>query len=240
MALLHPVYAVIVPFLFVVTVPLAIFAGITTTLAFAVLLLRVTVIYLDIALSLVPKSLAGFSPYARYRHPPPPTAARALNRSPSPVLTPQLRRRRRRPSSASLMSFESVVTASGDAASSSLGLIPSVGAERDFEGVGGWRTGDDESWTAFNSRLEMPDRHHHRAASGGPATPGEGSYLMMKGLTRNPEASIIKPSTSPNSSRARTPSGPRVAFGGTGYSDGYFPMTQSPKASKKPTAHPVA
>jgi len=59
MALLNPVYAFVVPFLFVVTVPLAVFAGITTTIAFSVLILRVLAVYLDVALSFVPHYLGG-------------------------------------------------------------------------------------------------------------------------------------------------------------------------------------
>ncbi|KAB5576440.1 hypothetical protein GE09DRAFT_1095739 [Coniochaeta sp. 2T2.1] len=57
----NPVYGLMVPFLCVVTLPLAIFAGITTTLAFSVLMFRVMVVYLDIAVSLVPQYLMGRS-----------------------------------------------------------------------------------------------------------------------------------------------------------------------------------
>lgn len=62
MAIPSPVYGLIVPFLCVVTLPLAIFAGITATLAFSVLMFRVLVVYLDIALSLLPQYLMGRSP----------------------------------------------------------------------------------------------------------------------------------------------------------------------------------
>ncbi|KAB5540407.1 hypothetical protein GE09DRAFT_1137056 [Coniochaeta sp. 2T2.1] len=55
----NPVYSLMVPFLCVVTLPLAILAGITTTLAFSVLMFRVMVVYLDIAVSLVPQYLMG-------------------------------------------------------------------------------------------------------------------------------------------------------------------------------------
>jgi hypothetical protein len=116
-------------------------------------------------------------------------------------------------------------------------LLPSIGPERDFEGVGGWRlSGDDETWTTINSRLELPDkqyhgRNHHRSPSG-PTTPGEGGYLMMKGRTRSPSA--IRTSASPNSGRTRTPSGPRIAFTNKSFIDSYFPsLKTSPKGGLK-------
>lgn len=121
----------------------------------------------------------------------------------------------------------------------SLGLIPSVGAERDFEGLGGWRVGEDEIWTTINSRSELPDRqhgrNHHRSVSGGPITPGEGGYLMMKARTRSPETKPARTSTSPNSSRARTPTGPRMGLAGKTI-EGYFPLSApSQKLAKKPS-----
>ena len=245
MALFNPVYAFFVPFLFVVTIPLAVFAGLTTLFAFSVLIFRVAIVYLDIAISLVPQSIVGFKP-RRYRPPrqrlqlqqqpgrflaprQSPSAISLQSATPSPTLTPG-RRRRRRPSSASVVSNGST-TPIGEG---SLGLFPSLGPERDFEGVGGWRVGDDDIWTTINSRLELPDRrHHHRTASGGTVTtPGDGSYLMMKGRNRSPEARI-KSAMSPNSSRARTPTGSRISFANGGHNDGYFPLTLSPKAVKK-------
>lgn len=66
MAILNPVYGLIVPFLFVFTVPLAIFAGITTTLAFSVLMFRVAVVYLDIAIRFVPQYIMGRSGYRAF------------------------------------------------------------------------------------------------------------------------------------------------------------------------------
>lgn len=113
---------------------------------------------------------------------------------------------------------------------------------------------EDELWNTVNMRLDMPERsspfaaasrQHHRTPSGGPGvtTPGEGGYLMMKGRTRSPEASgggggggaLKTASTSPNSSRARTPTGPRLTFTtGAGPVEGYFaPRNTSPKATKK-------
>lgn len=59
MALLNPVYGLVVPFLCVFTIPLAIFAGLTTTLAFSVLMVRVAVVYVNLALRMVPQYFAG-------------------------------------------------------------------------------------------------------------------------------------------------------------------------------------
>lgn len=243
MALLNPIYAFLVPFLFIVTVPLAVFAGITTTVAFSVLLLRVFAVYLDVALSFIPHYLGGrkHRPYHPRNYRPnrqmidTPAPGLLPNSSPSPPgstsLDTTLRRQHHHRRSSSALSAQDATTPVSEAA---FGLIPSIGPERDFEGVGGWRfDGDDEPWTTINSRLELPDkqyhgRSHHRSPSG-PTTPGEGGYLMMKGRSHSPEAK--RTSASPNSSRTRTPSGPRVAFGTKSFVDGYF---ASVKASANP------
>ncbi|KAF4998364.1 hypothetical protein FGRMN_3244 [Fusarium graminum] len=242
MALLNPVYAFVVPFLFVVTVPLAVFAGITTTIAFSVLILRVLAVYIDVALSIVPHYLGGRKTRAYHPNNYHPhhqlldsTAPAALYTNPSPPSTgstafeSSLRRRRHRRSSSALSTAGTTTPVS----EKTFGLLPSIGPDRDFEGVGGWRLGgDDETWTAINSRLELPDkqyhgRNHHRSPSG-PTTPGDGGYLMMKGRNRSPEAK--RTLASPNSSRTRTPSGPRIAFTNKSTIDSYFP---SPKTSPK-------
>lgn len=54
-------------------------------------------------------------------------------------------------------------------------MTPSIGLERDFEGVGGWRleSVDEQQWYNLNSRLENPYRRHHfRSQSGGAVLPG--------------------------------------------------------------------
>jgi hypothetical protein len=228
---------------------------------------------LDIVLSLIPHSFSGNAPgtasppSAMHRRlhslktPPLPLTPSAS--APSPHAPRSLRHHRRRRSSAS------VISGGGSASSLSergLGLIPSVGAERDFEGIGGWRVGRDEdqddiAWTTVNPPPPLPlaerspllihlPRHHVRSVSGGPTTPGEGGpYLMMKsGRTRSPEAKSSK-RASPNSSRARTPTGPRLGFAPLGQPDGYFALSMgasapsvssSPKAARKvPSSHPV-
>lgn len=267
MGVLNPVYALVIPSLVFITIPLAVLAGITTTLAFSVLIVRVLAVYLDIVISLIPQSLSGTTPAGAASSSSP--MYRRLNglKTPSSPTSPSassqqtpraLRHHRRRRSSAS------AISGGGSASSVSergLGLIPSVGAERDFEGIGGWRVGrdedqDDVAWTTVNpppperSPLIHLPRHHARSASGRPTTPGEGGpYLMMKsGRTRSPETRPSK-RASPNSSRARTPTGPRLSFAPLGQPDGYFALSTgasapsasaSPKAVRKvPSSHPV-
>lgn len=68
MALINPLHWFIVPFLCVFTIPLAIFAGITTTLAFSVLMFHVAIVYIDIAMTIIPRYIMG---RGRYRALPP-------------------------------------------------------------------------------------------------------------------------------------------------------------------------
>lgn len=302
MALLNPVYGLIVPFLFVVTIPLAILAGVTTTLAFTVLMFRVAVVYLDIAVNMVPQYVTGRRIYpfpGRYMSslittatanlPPPPTSSPLDSRpasgqtSPSPAFTTIAtttatttttttraagrHHRRRRTSGASFASVGSI-TPIDDAAGlgskrNSFLLIPSIGMDRDFEGVGGWRlngknAADDDAWTQLNSRLELPldqqRRHHRRSPSGGgTVTPGAagGDYLVMKSprALRSKEGSPESNAAgrrgrekgkgaavmSPNSSRQRTPTVGMPPPLTTLDSDAsYFPPMMSPKSTRKP------
>ena len=74
-------------------------------------------------------------------------------------------------------------------------MTPSVGLNRDFEGVGGWRLldqEDDGSWANINSRLELPleraaPRHRQRSQSLGPASPGEIARLTPKHTSVQPD-----------------------------------------------------
>lgn len=290
MALLNPVYGLIVPFLFVVTIPLAIFAGITTTLAFSVLMFRVAVVYIDIAVNMVPQYVTGrrMFPFARgYTTsllsgaaavssipPPSPVDSRAGSgrSSPSPTAptsrTPVRHHRRRRTSGASFASVGTVTPVEdgggpllGGSMRNSFMVMPSIGMDRDFEGVGGWRLNgrnpdDDAAWAQLNSRLELPvdhqRRHHHRSPSGGGATTpgGTGDFLMMKGsrpsrskegspesaARRGRERKDKAAAMSPNSSRQRTPNGlaqmpPPLTAIDTDAS--YFPPIASPKTPRR-------
>lgn len=212
MALLNPVYSLILPFLFIFTIPIAIFATITTTIAFSVLLFRVALIYIELAFAVIPYYLLGPKAISRNLQSAKPT--------PAPL---SVRRRKRRSSSSSALSAGSITPVAGDG---NLGLAQSVGATRDFEGVGGWRLGDasddDTTWMKFNSRLELPAEHgrrHHRSLT-------SGSMPADARLNRSysPEAVM-------NTSRARTP--PTTGF----VREGYFPQAPaSPRALKRTTS----
>lgn len=292
MALLNPVYALIVPFLFVVTIPLAILAGITTTLAFSVLMFRVAVVYVDIAVNMVPQYVTGRRMYPFPRgyanslittavaasNIPPPSPVDSRSGSgqdmPSPTLAtnraPVRHHRRRRTSGASFASVGSITPIedtgngiNGGSQRNSFMMIPSIGMDRDFEGVGGWRlkgkyAEEDDAWAQLNSRLELPldnqRRHHHRSPSGGGATTpgGTGDFLMMKSprATRSKEESPDNASgskrgrerkakasvVSPNSSRQRTPTnGMPPPLTMIDQADGsYFPPISSPKTARRP------
>ncbi|PSR78029.1 hypothetical protein BD289DRAFT_417125 [Coniella lustricola] len=231
MALLNPAYGLIVPFLFVVTIPLAILAGITTTLAFTVLMFRVAVVYLDIAVNMVPQYITGHRifPFPRAY-----ATSVVIARQSSAV------------SNNNINNNNSNNTTTITKRADSVMIIPSIGMDRDFEGVGGWRLNgkdadDDDAWTQLNSRLELPldtsRRQHHRSPSGGATTPGGGGgnsgtggdYLMMKsphaprskdaspdntpgkrGRGERTGSSAVGTTMSPNSSRHRTPTASNV------------------------------
>jgi len=196
----NPVHPLIFCFLFVFTIPLAIFATITTIFAFSILLFRVVIIYIELAVAVIPCYAFGSQTIIA------PVQARESN-SLSVQLSPTWRRRRRSSSSSSTMSAASLTPiADGDFL-----LSQSVGPARDFEGVGGWRIGgpsDDElSWTNINSRLVLPADHvrrHQRSLTSGSVPLSSRSY-------RNPSPEAVM-----NTSRARTP--PNMGFATDGYS----------------------
>ncbi|KAK0742232.1 hypothetical protein B0T21DRAFT_346061 [Apiosordaria backusii] len=245
MTLINPVHGLVVPFLFLFTLPLAIFAGITSALAFSVLMFRAAIVYLDIALAFVPqyflrknKSSLLSSADKQRRHsrndgwktPVTPTSSSGRSNSsdystPSPRfpqttgylesghITPGRRRKssygfgsaphrhsRRSSSQVSLSTAGTITPIHEDevlndinpltpAAIADAGLAPSVGLDRDFEGIGGWRlddNGNDSDWTNINSRLELPlegrtsfTRSHSRSQSAGPMNPND-AYLLSR------------------------------------------------------------
>lgn len=254
MALLNPVYGLITCFLVVVTMPIAILAGVTTSLAFTVLMCRVVVAYIELALNVVPQYLVG--------HPTPGGYSSLITSSSSPVASGQATpspthssralagrsSRRRRTSIASVTSVGSITSiddSNGTTKRSSFlrgGLSSSSGMDRDYEGVGGWRIDDrnDDDWAQINSRLELPSErtHHHRSPSG-TTTPG-GDWLTMKsgsevrGRERKEKEKLAM---SPNSSRIRTPTRKDPLIIPQGFTtmdgaDSYFPPV-SPILAKK-------
>lgn len=294
MGLLNPVYGVVVPFLFFFTMPLAIFAGFTTALAFMVLMFRVFIVYFEIVLALVPEFLTR---RIRYGHAPfeaprprqsswtitrdhglqlsiPPTSSvnsgsehSSPARSPlrSGFTTPGALRPRHRQQTSHAFSIppKSHRRSQSQASAGSAGTItpihegevllstepaltPSVGLDRDFEGIGGWRLDgndkEDESWTNINSRLELlGDRmsasvHNGlRSRSLGPLTPAEGPLFLSTGFgAATGSQSPIERQASPSSSRRTTramrqlPSAPAAMD----TDNGYFPKILSPVAQR--------
>ena len=158
------------PILLLISIPLTIFATITTTLAFSTLFFRALLVYAELAAALIQDHFTitntKFSPRRRRSLP-----------SPKPILKEsKLGRRRSRRSSATSESSNGSTTPKAPK-SSGLGIYGGEGASRDFEGVGGWRIsgpeGEDERWTSLNSRLELPAtmdgrrRNHHRSSTSG-------------------------------------------------------------------------
>ncbi|CZR62274.1 uncharacterized protein PAC_12171 [Phialocephala subalpina] len=214
MALLNPIYSLILPFLFIFTIPIAILATITTACAFSILLFRVILVYIELAFAVIPHYLLGAK-----------STAKQLQRTRSLTNTSGGRRKRRRGSTSSNVSATGIITpVSSD---SVMGL--SAGPTRDYEGVGGWRidnpSDDDALWTKINSRLELPADHvrrHHRSLTSS-SIPGEGTSRVNRSYS--PEAVM-------NTSRARTP--PSSAVVGMG--EGYFPhIPISPKKRNSST-----
>ncbi|MCJ1292704.1 hypothetical protein MMC34_004257 [Xylographa carneopallida] len=127
------------PFILLVSVPLFIFAIITTSLAFSTLFLRVLIVYVELAVVVI------------HNH---------FSLSPSPKQEPVLSRKKSGRSIAGSRSSSGSLTPKLPVSDS--GLYPSTPLARDFEGVGGWRfpdAEDDDSealWTGMNARLELP------------------------------------------------------------------------------------
>jgi len=204
-------YSLTLPFLFVFTIPIAILASITTTLAFSILIFRVLLVYIELAFAVIPYWILGPKQSGQ--------VVQGTKASPSPPSVPTRRRKRRGSTCSSLSATGTITPISGDA----MRFSQSIGASRDFEGVGGWRLDnpsddDDSLWTKINSRLELPADHgrrHHRSLTAG-SNPSD--LKLNRGYS--PEAVM-------NTSRPRTPpSGP--------IGDGFSPQIPiSTKRSKR-------
>jgi hypothetical protein len=208
----NPLYA-IAPFTIVmVSVPLAIFAVVTTSIALALLAFRGLVVYTQLGTALLSAWLS----------PTPPKPVVPQHQPPSPERTSPPRNRNRRSSSngSGTSSHDIAVPVSrlGPKSGSFTALLGEGGPTRDYEGVGGWRdTGNEDEealWMGINSRLQLPaatpSRRHQRRHTGGQSPNQRWSW--------SPEAFRM----SPVQSRARTPN--RV-IANEGYDNGdYFPM----------------
>jgi hypothetical protein len=207
----NPLYALAPFLLLMVSVPLAMFAVVTTSIAVSLLACRAAIVYVQLAVAIL----------GAWIDPTPPKAFPALHPSPptlSPGQTSPNRQRNHRSSNASSFSSQDTIVPSTKVSRLPNRPNPTLFGPseitRDFEGVGGWRTpGDDDEealWMGINSRLQLPAdttaRRHQRSLTGG-ASPGQR-------WSWSPEAFRM----SPVQSRARTPV--RLAAEGGG---GYFP-----------------
>ncbi|CAG8955131.1 hypothetical protein HYFRA_00007146 [Hymenoscyphus fraxineus] len=223
--------ALTLPLLFIFSLPVTIFAVFTTCLAVSVLLFRFTLIYIDLAVAVIPHYLLGGSTAPKFLHPVHTNGQHSL---PSPP-QPSYRRRKRRTSSSSSYSVAGSITPTLTQSmtdpqgiltspSSYIGLNTSIGPSRDFEGVGGWRL-DNQSeeeeglWTKINSRLELPADHgrrHKRSLTSG-SLPSSinpfGGALGMAEVKRGRKDEET-PGMAMNTGRARTP--PTTNLGGAG------------------------
>lgn len=189
----NPLYAV-APFIIVmVSVPLAIFAVVTTSVALSLLAFRGFIVYTQLGTALLSAWLSPTSakPVAQRLQPP------------SPERSSPPRSRNRRTSNGSGSSQDTTVPTSrlGPKSGSFTGLLGEGGLTRDYEGVGGWRdTGNEDEealWMGINSRLQLPTaptgRRHQRRHTGGQSPNQRWSW--------SPEAFRM----SPVQSRSRTP-----------------------------------
>lgn len=195
----NPLYAVAPLVLLVVSIPLAIFATITTSIAILLLACRAAIVYVQLTVALVG---AWIDPNST--KPSPVTYPTPPNSSPT-RMSPTRQRPRRSNIAGSTSSQETIVPAAKVHISNSSGkFTPSLNTSettRDFEGVGGWRTpGDDDEealWMGMNSRLQLAadvaPRRHHRSLTG-TSSPGQRRSWSQEALR-----------TSPVHSRARTP-----------------------------------
>ncbi len=198
------------PILWGLSIPLTILAAFTTSLAFAALLLRALMVYVELAAALIRN---------QFGHEKAPSGSRFFSTSALPTTSKSSRRKSRRGSAAS--SSNGSITPREHRPSSGLGMYGGQSATRDFEGVGGWRipgpSDDDLPWLNMNSRLELSStvdarqRNHHRSQTSGSLT------------------SIPLPNKSPTPSRARTPTSTRP--NGTTSQEEYFGSRVSSKST---------
>lgn len=205
----NPLYLLVPPVILLFSIPLGIFAAITTTLAIGTLLIRVSIVYFDLLLALIRSYVFE------------------KTKAPTPQPSPPHKHRSRRSSNLSTSSSQdfTVLGKHGPSKSESFASLLGAGAPgstRDFEGIGGWREtavnpGEEALWVNMNSRLELPAptverRRHQRSLTGG-SQRWSGNW--------SPEAMRM----SPAQSRTRTPSITELKMSEGG--DGYFPLQPS-------------
>lgn len=188
------------PVLLLISLPLAIFAALTTSLAFSALFLRALVVYAELAAVLIQNQFAINNRAAK--------RVSADWRFSPPVTTDEKdsRRKSRRSSACSGNSNGGSMTPR-ILESSGLGIYGCRGIERDFEGVGGWRIpgsdDDDVLWTSMNSRLELPAmgderlQHHRSLTSNSLSSASMISGSRARSFARTPPITRAAGNTSP-------------------------------------------
>lgn len=176
------------PVLILSSLPLTIFAAITTTLAMSTLFLRALIAYAELVVVLARNQVARISSQLIYHTrfssastfttsstseaPPPIISSNGLDRSDYS--------RQSKPSHRSSIASNGPLTPGRPVGESNLssgggGIYgrnsAGVFGQRDFEGVGGWsmEDSDDEDhvpWTVMNSRLELPSHVAHERRAG--------------------------------------------------------------------------
>jgi hypothetical protein len=217
----NPVYALAPFVLLMVSIPLATFAVITTSIAVTLLAWRVAVVYVQLSIALIEAWV--FPSFLKPSIVSPPSP-----HSPSP----NRQRHHRIGMVSSTSSQETIVPAAKATQSANDNTLfrTSFGRKestRDYESVGGWRApGDDDEealWKGINSRLQLPadisSRRHQRGLVSS-SSPGQR-------LSWSPEAIRM----SPVQSRARTP----VRFAAE-EEDDYFPPQPSTSARRMSNA----
>lgn len=194
-------YLLLSPILLFISIPLSLFAALTTTLAFSTLFFRALLVYAELGAVLIQNQFV--SQYTSEKTPAPTRVAPPIPEGKQP------QHKSRRSSAGSGSNGGSTTPRVPD---TDFGIHSGGGEVRDFEGVGGWRNAgpDDEDavWTSLNSRLELPAmvdgrrRNHRRSRTSGSLT------------------SVSLPLKSPVRSRAMTPTS--VVVGGNTSPDEYF------------------
>jgi hypothetical protein len=166
----NPVYALAPFVLLSVSIPLTIFAVVTTSIAISLLACRAFVVYVQLLVAIV----------GAWINPEPPIKTSTPRQCPS-TLSPEASspNRQRQLHSSSTVSLDTIIPSARASWPNSGGFFlpipPANEIPRDYEGVGGWRTpgNDDEEalWMGMNSRLRLqgdtPIRRHQRSNTGG-------------------------------------------------------------------------
>ncbi|KAK5156137.1 hypothetical protein LTS14_005024 [Recurvomyces mirabilis] len=139
---------ILLPFVLLFSIPLVALSIATSVFAFWVLLIRVSIVYVELLAALLWSCII---PEPKYSGVEDFIAAESLTKSPDSIVARS--RRASRSSAHSESTYPRLAGPSGSAVT-----LPEPLRQRDYEGVGGWRDEgeDDAIWLGMNSRLELP------------------------------------------------------------------------------------